>query len=226
MAEHDSLSPADVPSSGAIAAWEAISRSQLIIEFGLDGTILWANKAFLDAMGYSLPEIVGQHHRMFCESSYAASPEYATFWRSIGTGEFRCGQFRRFGKAGRIVHLQATYNPVMNRHGHPERILKVASDVTAAHDKTIIFQDNMQRQRDALTTTMEELAKIVSSISVIASQTNLLALNASIEAARAGSGGRGFAVVAGEVKKLAKDTSDATKLARIMMSRHNALVTA
>ncbi|MBY0283339.1 MAG: PAS domain-containing protein [Sphingomonas sp.] len=226
MTEQARHFPSDIEKRRMNAAWEAIYSSQLIIEFSLDGTISWANEAFLDAMGYSLIEIAGRHHRMFCEPSYAASSEYAAFWRSIGAGEFQSGQFRRFGKAGRIVHLQATYNPVMNDHGHPERILKIASDVTAAHDKTLRFQEDIQRQRDALTTTMDELAKIVSTISVIASQTNLLALNASIEAARAGDGGRGFAVVAGEVKKLANDTSDATKLARIMMSKHNAIVAA
>lgn len=221
MVEPATFLPSDFEKRRTDAAWKAIYSSQLIIEFGLDGTILWANATFLDAMGYSLTEIAGRHHRMFCEPTYTASPEYAAFWRSIGAGESQTGQYRRLGNAGRVVHLQATYNPVMNDDGYPERILKIASDVTAAYDKARLFQDELQRQRDTLATTMDELAEIVSTISVIASQTNLLALNATIEAARAGDAGRGFAVVANEVKKLATDTSNATKLAKVMMSRQN-----
>lgn len=200
------------------AAWNAISRSQSIIEFNLDGMIVWANSVFLNAMGYSMAEIAGRHHKLFCEPEYAGSVEYAQFWRSLAAGEFQSGQFRRVGKAGRIVHLQATYNPVMDSSGRPERVLKIASDISASHKQAQRLHDELQQQRDALAATMEQLADIVSTISSIASQTNLLALNATIEAARAGDAGRGFAVVANEVKKLAADTSAATKRATGMMS--------
>ena len=193
------------------AAWKAISRSQSIIEFNLDGTVLWANRVFLDVMGYSLPEITGRHHKMFCEPAYVGSSEYAAFWRLLATGEFQRGQYRRVDKFGRIVHLLATYNPVLDDKGRPDRVLKIASDISASYNEARRLQDELQHQRDALAATMEELAEIVAAIGGIASQTNLLALNATIEAARAGDAGRGFAVVANEVKKLAADTSLATK---------------
>lgn len=220
------VSTTDADASRASAAWEAICQSQLMAEFALDGTILWANSVFLSALEYPMAEIVGRHHRMFCEPDYAASPAYGTFWRSLSAGEFHVGQYRRVSKRGNVVHLQATYNPVLDDQGRPERVLKIASDVTEAYNDATRYQAELQRQRDALAMTMGELSQIVATIGTIASQTNLLALNAAIEAARAGEAGYGFAVVANEVKKLAADTSMATKRAAGMMSRPGGAMTA
>ncbi len=202
------------------AAWNAISRSQCLIEFDLAGQILWANDLFLTAMGYALADVQGKHHRIFCSAEYAGSPEYAQFWRRLAGGEVHSGQYQRLAKDGRTVHLVATYNPVMDDGGRPQRVLKIASDVTKPFEENRRFQLELQLQRDALTATMDGLTAIVSTISSIASQTNLLALNATIEAARAGHAGRGFAVVASEVKKLAADTRAATKKAEEMMHKH------
>lgn len=188
------------------AAWAAICRSQAVIEFTLDGHVVWANDLFLRTMGYALDEVEGRHHRIFCTAEHAASPAYATFWRKLGAGEHDSGLYARIARDGRAVHLQATYNPVLNEAGVPIRILKIASDVTDA-----------QRRATALVDAMAELSGIVTAIGDIARQTNLLALNATIEAARAGDAGRGFAVVAQEVKKLAGDTRRATEQAESMM---------
>ena len=185
-----------------VAAWQAVCRSQAVIEFALDGTVLWANAVFLDAMGYRLDEVVGRHHRMFCDADHADSAEYAAFWAKLGAGEFDAGEYRRLDRDGRPVWLQATYNPVLDAEGSPERVLKIATDVTA-----------LRMLRSELETTVTQLGEIVETIRGIAGQTNLLALNATIEAARAGEAGRGFAVVADEVKKLAQDTRRATERA-------------
>lgn len=113
------------------AAWQALCRSQAVIEFGTDGVVLWANTLFLETMGYALDEVVGKHHRMFCEAGYAASAEYQAFWRSLAAGEFDQGVYKRFARNGSPVYLRATYNPVFDEDGKPERILKIASNITA-----------------------------------------------------------------------------------------------
>ena len=115
----------------AAATLAAISKSQAIIEFALDGTILSANENFLAAMGYTLAEIEGQHHRIFVEPSYAQSAEYAEFWRRLGRGEFDSAEYKRLGKSGKEVWIQASYNPVFDRSGKPFKVVKFAADVTA-----------------------------------------------------------------------------------------------
>jgi methyl-accepting chemotaxis protein len=118
------------------AAWAAICRSQAVIEFAVNGEIRWANDLFLDLMGYGLDEIVGQHHRIFCAPEFARSPEYAAFWRELADGEHHAGQYARRTRDGSVVYLQATYNPVVGADGHPERILKIASDITATRRRS------------------------------------------------------------------------------------------
>ncbi len=111
---------------------EAINRSQAVIEFDLDGMILAANDNFLGAMGYSLVEVVGQHHRMFVDGAYAASAEYRQFWAELRAGTFRSDEFKRVGKNGREVWIRATYNPILDENGVPMKVVKYASDVTEA----------------------------------------------------------------------------------------------
>ena len=113
------------------ALLEAIHRIQAIIEFATDGTILHANALFLQTSGYALDEIVGRHHRMFCEPGYAASSEYRDFWARLAEGSIEQGEFSRVGKDGRRVWLQASYNPVLDDEGRITRIVKFATDVTA-----------------------------------------------------------------------------------------------
>jgi methyl-accepting chemotaxis protein len=199
--------------SRAMAAWTAISRSQAIIEFDLSGNVLWANDKFLRAFGYALDEVVGRHHRMFCSAELVADPAYAEFWAKLAAGSYDSGVYPRLAKDGSPIWLRATYNPILDARGWPERIVKIAMDVT----ERVALQHAMGAQKQALEETMAQLADIVGSIREIAAQTNMLALNATIEAARAGDAGRGFAVVAGEVKKLAGDTRHATERATRMM---------
>jgi methyl-accepting chemotaxis protein len=113
------------------ATLAAISKSQAIIEFALDGTVLTANENFLETMGYTLDEVRGQHHRIFVDPTYAQSTEHAEFWRRLGRGEFASGEYLRLGKGGKRVWIQASYNPVIDRAGNPVRIVEIASDVTA-----------------------------------------------------------------------------------------------
>lgn len=111
---------------------DAIGRSQAVIEFELDGTILTANQNFLDAMGYRLDEIQHRHHRMFMDPATTATEEYREFWAELAAGRFQAGEYKRFGKGGKEVWLQASYNPVFGANGRPAKVVKFASDVTAA----------------------------------------------------------------------------------------------
>ncbi|MGD9065806.1 MAG: PAS domain S-box protein [Desulfobacterales bacterium] len=109
---------------------EAINRVQAVIEFELDGTVISANENFLHIFGYRLEEIVGKHHRIFCDTGYADSPQYAKFWQKLGRGEYDAGEFKRINKDGSEVWLQASYNPIFDMDGKPLKIVKFASDIT------------------------------------------------------------------------------------------------
>lgn len=109
----------------------AISRSQAVIEFKLDGTILTANENFCSALGYRLEEIRGQHHRLFVSPKEASGAEYQEFWRKLNSGEFWSGEYKRIGKGGREVWIQASYNPIFDASGRPYKVVKYATDITA-----------------------------------------------------------------------------------------------
>jgi methyl-accepting chemotaxis protein len=116
----------------ATALLAAIDRSQATIEFNLDGTIITANKNFLGAIGYTLPEIQGKHHSMFVEPAMRDSAGYREFWAKLAHGEYQSAEFKRVGKGGKEVWIQASYNPVFDRHGKPYKVVKLATDITAA----------------------------------------------------------------------------------------------
>ncbi|MBK6607089.1 MAG: PAS domain-containing protein [Leptospiraceae bacterium] len=113
----------------------AISKAQAIIEFNMEGTILAANNNFLHGMGYTLAEIKGQHHRLFVDSMYAASEDYRLFWAALNRGEFQRAEYRRIGKGGREVWLQATYNPIVDFNGKPFKVIKFATVITEQKQK-------------------------------------------------------------------------------------------
>jgi methyl-accepting chemotaxis protein len=112
------------------ATLEAVSRSQAVIEFKPDGTIVTANQNFLSAMGYSLDEVKGKHHNMFVDPTYAASPEYREFWQRLQRGEFQAAEFKRFGKGGKEIWIQASYNPVLDKEQKVHKVVKFATDTS------------------------------------------------------------------------------------------------
>ena len=123
-------------SSDASRILSAMSKSQAIIEFDLEGKVLTANENFCRALGYELKEIVGNHHRMFCDPAYIATPAYHDFWARLGSGEYDAGTYKRLAKGNREVWIQASYNPVF-RNGKPVKVVKFAVDVTDAKKKAI-----------------------------------------------------------------------------------------
>ncbi len=113
------------------SAMTAISKAQAMIEFNLDGTIITANENFLNAMGYTLEEVKGKHHSMFVEPAYKDSVEYSQFWEKLNRGEFQSAEYKRIGKGGKEVWIQASYNPIFDASGKPFKVVKFATDVTA-----------------------------------------------------------------------------------------------
>ena len=108
----------------------AVEKSHGVISFDMNGTVLDANALFLDAVGYRLDEVAGRHHRMFVDPSFAHGPEYAAFWGDLAEGRPQAGEYRRFGKNGREVWLQASYNPIQDMHGRLQKVVKYASVIT------------------------------------------------------------------------------------------------
>ncbi|EEF24138.1 two component histidine kinase, putative, partial [Ricinus communis] len=108
----------------------ALNRVQAVIEFDLEGKILHANENFLRAVGYTLDEVQGRHHAMFCEPEYAASPAYKQFWANLAKGEFNHGEYKRLAKGGREIWINASYNPIMDTDGQPYKVIKFATDIT------------------------------------------------------------------------------------------------
>jgi methyl-accepting chemotaxis protein len=114
--------------------FDAINQIQAVIEFRLDGTVVNANDNFLKAMGYTLAEVTGQHHSLFIEPGLKESPEYRKFWADLGSGHAQAGEFKRIGKGGRVVWLDAIYSPIKDESGRPVKVVKFASDITARKD--------------------------------------------------------------------------------------------
>ena len=108
----------------------AIGRSQAVIEFGMDGTIVTANENFLKTLGYSVAEIRGKNHSMFVDPSERAEASYREFWARLNRGEYQTAEYKRIGKGGREVWIQASYNPILDKHGKPFKVVKFATDIT------------------------------------------------------------------------------------------------
>ena len=143
----------------------AISRSQALIEFDLEGNILDANDNFLRTMGYALEEIQGRHHRTFMDPVEAGSPAYAEFWRNLNAGRFVATKFRRLAKGEREVWLQASYNPVMDADGRPLKVIKLAVDITAGEQEAARRETKRLEAETAQSGLVEVLAANLSKLS-------------------------------------------------------------
>jgi len=109
---------------------DAMQKAQAVVEFDMDGLLVNANENFLNLMGYAIDDVRGEHHRVFCDDDYAASLAYRKFWQKLNRGEFDCGRYRRLGNNGKVVWIQATYNPILDLNGNPVKVVKFATDIT------------------------------------------------------------------------------------------------
>lgn len=122
---------------------DALEKSQATIEFSLDGSILTANDNFLGAMGYTLAEVQGKHHSMFVEPGYKESSEYRQFWENLRKGQFQSAQFKRLGKGGKEIWIEASYNPMLNEKGQPYKVVKFATDITGNKLKNADYEGQL-----------------------------------------------------------------------------------
>jgi methyl-accepting chemotaxis protein len=156
---------------------EAIGKSQAVIEFNMDGTIITANDNFLKTVGYSLSEIAGKHHSMFVEPSERDSAGYREFWASLNRGQYQAGEYKRIGKGGREVYIQASYNPILDLNGKPFKVVKYATDTT----KQVLVRLGNERVRgmmESVAAGAEELNASVREISEAMTKSRETALGA------------------------------------------------
>jgi len=155
---------------------EAIGRSQAVIEFDLNGTILTANENFLSVMGYRLDEVKGKHHRMFVEPDYANSADYQSFWEKLRGGQFQAAQFKRIGKGGKVVWIEASYNPILDLNGKPYRVVKFATDLSPRKAQNAkladAFENGVKATVQSVASSAEEMQATAQTLAAAAEQTN------------------------------------------------------
>ncbi len=147
---------------------EAINKSQAVIEFEMDGTIITANDNFLKVMGYSLEEVRGKHHSIFVEDSLRHSPEYREFWAKLNRGEYQSAEYKRIGKGGKEVWIQASYNPILDLNGKPYKVVKYATDVTGQVNTRL----QVEQTATALAASSEELTAVAQQMTSNAEETS------------------------------------------------------
>lgn len=164
-----------------LAEREIQNRSQAVIEFEPDGTIITANDLFLDSVGYSLDQIKGKHHRIFMPQGEAETSEYRSFWRHLGAGEFKQGQFRRVDSNGADLWLQGSYNPIFDASGAVEKVVKSVSNVT----EEMRIKEEAAVVGEAIAIRVREMAEAIAEISRSVAATSALATSAESSASMA-----------------------------------------
>jgi len=167
------ISAAKRQTNEAAGQLAAISRSQAQIEFDLAGNILAANANFLRCVGYTLDQIVGRHHSMFCDPELVQSAEYRHFWADLGEGQFKSERFRRVGNHGATIWLQAVYNPILDLNGKPYKVVKFATDIT----QQVVREETVSKKVDEIGKIMHALADDIDHIAMSAEQSSSIAQN-------------------------------------------------
>lgn len=140
----------------------AINKSQAVIEFNMDGTIITANENFLNVMGYTLDEVKGKHHSIFIDLETKQSNEYKAFWDKLNRGEFETAEFKRYGKDGKEVWIQASYNPILDVNNKPYKVVKFASDLTEQKLKDAQFQKEIKESEEKIQGILTDLQERIS----------------------------------------------------------------
>lgn len=147
---------------------DAINKNQATIEFNLDGTVRSGNDNFLRTVGYGLDEVKGKHHSMFCEVPYANSHEYRDFWDRLRAGKFEVGTFKRLAKGGREIWIQASYNPIFDLNGKPYKVVKYATEITAAKEMEFQIAESQKRDAEAAVELQRKVSIVLDIVNSIA----------------------------------------------------------
>jgi methyl-accepting chemotaxis protein len=192
----------------------AISKAQAVIEFNLDGTIITANENFLKTLGYEMPEIEKKHHRMFCDPKYTETNEYRNFWAKLNRGEFDAGEYQRFGKGGKSIWINASYNPIFDANGKPYKVVKFATDITKVKEMIVSIEETA----GALSSASTELTATATQLSGSATATSQEAQSAAAASEEVAKGVQTVAVnieeMVASIKEIARNTTESANMSK------------
>ena len=191
----------------------AIGKSQAVIEFKMDGTVITANQNFLSALGYRLDEIQGKHHSMFVDDAYRRSPEYREFWAGLNRGEYQAAEYKRIGKGGKEVWIQASYNPIFDLNNRPFKVVKFATDVTPQAKARI----EVARITGALATSSDALSAVSQQMQAnseeTATQANVVSAASEEVSSTMQSVAAGTEEMNMSIQEISRNTAEASKVA-------------
>ena len=197
----------------------AISRSQAVIEFKLDGTIVTANENFLQTLGYTLEEIQGRHHGMFVDEAYRQTGEYREFWARLNRGEYQAAAFKRIGRGGKEVWIQASYNPIFDASGRLTKVVKFATDITEQQKQTDLLRETMAivtKIAAALGSSSESLAAVSTQMAANSEETAVQASVVSAASEQVSSNvqtvATGVEEMSASIREIAANASEAAKV--------------
>ncbi len=199
----------------------AIRKSQAVIEFQLDGTVLDANENFLNVLGYRLDEIRGRHHSMFVEPGFEKSAEYRRFWDELAAGRYQAAEYKRIGKGGKEVWIQASYNPILDASGRPVKVVKFATDVTEQvrsrqHLRALV--EKVRATSGTLGGASEELTTVTTHIQGNSTETSTQAQSVAAAAEQVSRSSQtvasGIAEMTASISEISRTTSDAASVAQ------------
>ncbi len=199
------------------AKMNAVSKAQAIIEFNLDGTITTANENFLKTLGYDLSEVQGRHHRMFCDPGYTSSNEYRSFWEKLNRGELDAGEYKRIGKGGKTVWINASYNPIFDVSGRPYKVVKFATDVTELKNMITSIEETAQ----ALSAASTELTATATQMASTATKTNEESQVAAAATEEVSAGVQTVATnmeeMVASIKEIARSTNESSQMSKMTL---------
>ncbi len=209
---------AQVTNENLAGIMNAISKTQAVIEFNLEGIVQTANDNFLDALGYRLDDIRGKHHSMFCEPAYTNTSAYRDFWLKLNRGEFDAGQYKRIGKGGKEIWIQAAYNPVFDVNGKVVKVVKFASDITKQKMEAVSLIRSLSEAERSLAAAAEEMTATATQLTANSAKTTAHSNSASAGAEEVSKGVSTVATnteeMTASIKEISKSTASAAQMSR------------